>query len=151
MGNVEIQIKTRVCTFCRIEKLLIEFNKHNGRNSDNVQDWCKQCRRENISITKYGISTIEEILKQNNICLICKQKFIIGDFKKDPNIDHNHLTGKFRGILCKECNILLGMAKDNIQILIKAIEYLKNNQIQENKTGLSKKNTSILLQLCNKR
>jgi len=39
-------------------------------------------------------------------------------------IDHNHQTGKFRGILCLNCNSMLGMAKDDANVLLKAIEYV---------------------------
>ena len=39
-------------------------------------------------------------------------------------IDHNHETGAFRGILCLNCNSLLGMAKDSVKILQKAVDYL---------------------------
>jgi hypothetical protein len=42
-------------------------------------------------------------------------------------IDHNHETGKFRGILCLKCNSLLGMAGDSARVLAKAIGYLEKN------------------------
>lgn len=38
--------------------------------------------------------------------------------------DHNHETKKFRGTLCRTCNVGLGMFKDNKALLTKAIEYL---------------------------
>jgi hypothetical protein len=40
-------------------------------------------------------------------------------------IDHNHTTGKVRGLLCCDCNLLLGYAKDDEKLLAKSIEYLK--------------------------
>ena len=43
-------------------------------------------------------------------------------------IDHDHATGKVRGLLCHSCNKLLGNAKDNQQILLNAIQYLINNE-----------------------
>ncbi len=43
---------------------------------------------------------------------------------KYPHIDHCHNTGRIRGVLCKMCNTMLGMAKDNPEILTKAIVYL---------------------------
>lgn len=42
-----------------------------------------------------------------------------------PMVDHDHVTGTIRGLLCSKCNTLLGMAKDNIAILENAIKYLK--------------------------
>ncbi len=79
----------------------------------------------------YGI-TIEDydnlLESQNGVCAICKN---IESHKTNGKIidvlsvDHNHDTGKVRGILCHECNSLLGLARDNIEILEKAIKYLK--------------------------
>ena len=40
-------------------------------------------------------------------------------------IDHDHTTGKVRGVLCKHCNHVLGHSRDNIEVLEKAIEYLR--------------------------
>lgn len=39
--------------------------------------------------------------------------------------DHNHETGKFRGWICHRCNVILGLAKEEVIILEKLIEYLK--------------------------
>ena len=41
-------------------------------------------------------------------------------------VDHNHTTGKVRGLLCSNCNTLLGKAKDNVNILQAAIDYLND-------------------------
>jgi|TARA_S200002703_G_scaffold143930_1_gene137248 hypothetical protein len=42
------------------------------------------------------------------------------------NIDHCHTTGKVRHLLCNNCNSMLGKAKDNPEILLKAVKYLKH-------------------------
>jgi len=42
------------------------------------------------------------------------------------HVDHNHTTGKVRGILCQQCNQAIGLFKDNIFIIEKAAEYLEN-------------------------
>jgi hypothetical protein len=41
------------------------------------------------------------------------------------SVDHCHNTGKIRGILCTKCNTGLGSFKDNIELLMNAIKYLK--------------------------
>jgi hypothetical protein len=61
------------------------------------------------------------VLESNNSCSICNETFI-----KTPHVDHDHITGKIRGLLCHNCNAVLGNAKDNPQILINAAEYLNN-------------------------
>jgi hypothetical protein len=40
-------------------------------------------------------------------------------------VDHNHTTNKIRALLCSNCNLILGHAKDNKEILIKLSEYLE--------------------------
>jgi hypothetical protein len=58
--------------------------------------------------------------------MICKDQFILGKKnKKSPCIDHDHKSGKIRGILCDKCNRMLGFANDSYNILIQAAEYLK--------------------------
>jgi hypothetical protein len=42
-------------------------------------------------------------------------------------IDHNHKTKKFRGLLCRNCNTALGNFCDNIDVIEKAIMYLKKD------------------------
>ena len=44
------------------------------------------------------------------------------------NIDHDHATNKFRGLICGACNWMLGSAKDNEQTLLNAVEYLRRHK-----------------------
>lgn len=60
---------------------------------------------------------------QNGKCRIC----CLPEGKKALVVDHNHETGKVRGLLCAACNVMLGMAKDSPTILLKGIQYLKGN------------------------
>lgn len=80
---------------------------------------CEKCRIKHLAI-KFGLS-VEDclLLFKNNMCMICKTDWPLV-------IDHDHKTGKVRGVLCKQCNIALGGAKDNIDILSSLIEYLKS-------------------------
>jgi hypothetical protein len=78
-------------------------------------------RRQNL----YGITTDEYnnmALLQNGRCLICGQEPSDG---KALRVDHNHSTGKIRGLLCFNCNIGLGMFNDNPDLLAVAAEYLR--------------------------
>lgn len=72
----------------------------------------------------YGI-TIETynhmLTGQNGVCAICGGVNANG---RKLSVDHNHQTDAVRGLLCMQCNMLLGNAKDNVSILLKSIEYL---------------------------
>lgn len=73
---------------------------------------------------RYGITTKEYwdlVAKQNGVCAICNKS----DGKK-LHIDHNHTSNKVRGLLCGSCNRGLGMFKDNIYTMEKAIKYLNH-------------------------
>jgi hypothetical protein len=75
---------------------------------------------------RYGLSEEEYLamfVSQSNKCAICEINF---DTKK-AYVDHCHVTNKFRGLLCSQCNIALGAAKDNPTIILRAIAYLKAN------------------------
>ena len=61
--------------------------------------------------------------KQNGKCAICNFEFSLGR-NNQANIDHNHKTGKIRGLLCKDCNITLGNIKEDINILNTMISYI---------------------------
>jgi len=75
--------------------------------------------------TKYGITKDQKdemARHQRGLCAICSKK---------PNklfIDHNHLTGKVRGLLCRECNLAFGLFKENKTALYSAVSYLERYQ-----------------------
>ena len=66
-------------------------------------------------------------LIQGGVCAICKRKEIRNNKVQRLEKDHDHKTGKFRGLLCKKCNMVLGFVNDDIGILKRMIKYLENN------------------------
>ena len=77
---------------------------------------------------KYGLSMEEyEIIaeNQNYRCAICNKHK--NNNKKGYNlaIDHSHITGEVRGLLCSKCNLALGGFEDNEELLLNALLYLK--------------------------
>lgn len=100
-------------------------------NDSNTTYWrkkriCKACAKANADwqrLKKYGLDkdSYEVLLqKQKNKCAICTKEFI-----STPHVDHNHKTGKVRGLLCYPCNSGLGQFEDDIDRLKRAIKYLK--------------------------
>lgn len=57
-------------------------------------------------------------------CLICSRPWKEDDPIQHWHVDHNHSTGKVRGILCTHCNLGLGHFRDNPDYLRQAAEYL---------------------------
>jgi hypothetical protein len=66
---------------------------------------------------------------QNNNCKICgeSESGMFQGKQKRLSVDHDHKTGKIRGLLCCSCNVGLGVFKDSPELLRKAIKYLDDN------------------------
>lgn len=130
------------CPVCKSDKELDQFWKG--------QYCCIECQKIKQKIVwesrtpkkrleqhlkyKYGVSHQEFMdawQKQSGCCAICSEVLpdlmVYENRKRGYAIDHNHETGEFRGILCLNCNSLLGMARESKRVLQKAINYLDNN------------------------
>lgn len=144
----------KICTKCRIEKDESEFYKcrinKDGlnywcklcckqREHDRYVDDIAGCRTKKLENyqnnkieiekkrkkyrlqIKYGLSYDHYTLllqKQERKCAIC------GRSDLTLNVDHRHNDGHIRGLLCRDCNMLLGHAYDNSTILRRAAVYL---------------------------
>lgn len=67
------------------------------------------------------------IERQNGLCAICDENIEQNEGRRFA-VDHNHVTGEVRGLLCSKCNQGLGKADDSIQILDAAIRYLDHEK-----------------------
>ena len=111
------------------EKARIRYQNRTQEQRDKNNETKRKYRKEHP--TKYKNSRLKTVygitLKQFNQlkreqggrCKICKNK------PKKFVVDHNHKTGKVRGLLCPRCNNLLGMSQDDPRLLQVAIQYLK--------------------------
>lgn len=73
------------------------------------------------------------LIKQKNVCAICKkpESIISGKVNRVPKrlaIDHDHKTGKIRGLLCHRCNVSIGSMQESTELLQAAIDYLKKHR-----------------------
>lgn len=104
---------------------------HRGERNSYHKAWAKAHLEESRIRTrmyKYGISHSEFcalLNKQGGVCAICRR---IGWNGRGPHIDHNHATGKIRGIICSSCNTGLGYIKDNPNIARAMADYLEENK-----------------------
>jgi len=132
--------KNKKCLKCGKTKSQDRFY-FNKSVPDGLNSWCMQCdksydkqhQRGNDLRRKYGITVAqyELILKsQNGVCVICKQPETIKYRNKIRRlaVDHNHTTGKIRGLLCFYCNTLLAHVENNPEILKEIPRYLERNK-----------------------
>ena len=99
-------------------KLKTELYRKKFNNSPEGKKYFKEYQIKRY----YGLSPEEynEIVKhQDGKCAICNLTLKL-------SVDHNHTTGKVRGLLCSSCNTVLGHARDSIVILQRAILYLES-------------------------
>jgi hypothetical protein len=85
---------------------------------------CEDCARDNSRRKLYGIGTedyAQMLAEQWNACAICRAPYTT---EKRLVIDHDHETGKVRGLLCSACNKGLGNFRDSREHLQAAISYL---------------------------
>ena len=131
------------CSKCKLEKPFIDFNKNKSRK-DGYQSSCKKCHSKMMSGYKskglkkksdrkvdlkrrYGISEIQyqSMLKQQDgKCALCRSEDIGRKGAVHFCVDHNHNTGDVRGLLCHNCNVVLGKIKDSKEWLHRALQYL---------------------------
>ncbi len=96
----------------------------------------KRSGKKSRLMKSYGLTLEQEeaiYVAQNGKCPICDVALVreTGVQVKSVNkshVDHDHKSGNVRGLLCATCNLLLGYAKDSIEVLQAAIEYLRNNK-----------------------
>ena len=109
-------------TYCR--KCIADYNTeynpvYREKNKDLVAFWKKNSRR----FCEYGLTfdQYEKMLKdQNGICAM------LGCHRPAACVDHDHMTGVVRKLLCKSCNAALGIFGDDPEKLRKAAEYIEN-------------------------
>lgn len=81
---------------------------------------------------KYNLNwdEFEELAKKSDYkCAICSKplSLVAHETIETAYVDHDHYTGKVRGILCRVCNVGLGHLGDSVQHLQNAINYLKEH------------------------
>ena len=77
---------------------------------------------------KYGITLAEYMAMldaQAGVCAICGSALRGNSWHKRLCVDHDHATGKVRGLLCSACNTAIGRMDHNVDYLRAAIDYLE--------------------------
>jgi hypothetical protein len=134
----------RKCKKCNEEKPLSSFVKNPQCREGRTHE-CYSCRsdymngiykeqsyntkRKHMLKRSYGISLEdynEMFLKQEGCCAICNKHQ--SEIEDTLNVDHDHVTGKVRGLLCRKCNTGIGLLQDDFYILLSAAHYIQENK-----------------------
>tara|TARA_R110000868_G_scaffold77432_3_gene221696 strand:+ start:43 stop:510 length:468 start_codon:yes stop_codon:yes gene_type:complete len=129
------------CLGCEQEKLASDFEK----NGKYLSARCRPCKliqtkawreknrhryssrlRYNL-LNRYGISSEkygEMLAAQDGKCAVCRGDVSWG--RRNFSVDHDHDTGKVRGLLCSYCNTAIGHLKDSLPNLQRAMDYLRS-------------------------
>ena len=113
------------CTKCKTDKpATAEYFPLHNKKLNGLDSWCRACRSEyrnancrgayRNAITDEALADLKATVMQ---CVICgnEEKLVV---------DHDHQTGKVRGLLCNHCNRGLGHFRDDPMLLEFAAQYL---------------------------
>lgn len=126
----------KLCKKCREEKPLADFSaNHHHSSKDGLQNRCRACQSKfgikywrKAALRVYGLteeSYASMLAGQNGTCAICHGTHTGNRRHKNLSVDHCHVTGVVRGILCDDCNVGLARFKDNPKLLVIAAKYLQ--------------------------
>ena len=142
MDRIQPRTEKR-CNMCKVVKPLEDFHRASG-SPDGRQYKCKPCvrlykikweadnadrvreQRRRGDIRRYGIEPEDYdrmLLEQNGVCAICLDHEPVQ--RHSLHVDHCHETGRVRGLLCGRCNRALGMFKDDVEVMARAINYIQ--------------------------
>lgn len=125
------------CALCSEVKPISEFNRNNSKKRGYAYA-CKSCyslyggnhatRLRKYRITNQQYQQMRE--SQQDCCLICEKhesevrakKRVFGLY-----VDHDHVSGKVRGLLCSNCNLLVGWMEKQHLVLDNAISYVQKH------------------------
>jgi hypothetical protein len=122
--NVAPDGLTPRCKECLKEPKAIRHKEYRQNKNEHV---CSLNKNSRLKRT-YGL-TLEEyrdrLKQQSYLCEICglPESRTFKGKPQDLSIDHCHITGKIRGLICNNCNVGLGRFKDSLETLRKAVKY----------------------------
>lgn len=130
----------KICSVCEESKPEEDYSRQTSYTSGR-RSMCKVCQRLANNVwrqknprassdyyrqKRMGVSPSqydEIVARQGNICAICDKEF--GKGRMGKHLDHDHVSGKVRELLCGSCNVGLGAFEDNPNSLRMAALYLE--------------------------
>jgi hypothetical protein len=111
-GNVVAQ-QARYRASHKVQLRLLNKNWY-AANQDHVKNY-RLLKLYGLTLADYNCLKA----KQNNACAICNQVPTL------LYVDHDHKTGKVRGLLCNLCNVAIGQLGESEARLLSAVDYLR--------------------------
>mgnify|MGYP003626547506 CR=1 FL=1 len=102
------------------DKIIEQSKKYYSQNKEMRRGY-RLKELYNITIDQYN----KMFTDQKGCCKICERHQ--SKLSKRLGVDHNHTTGKVRGLLCDSCNTNIGKYNEDTKILNKMIEYIKEH------------------------
>lgn len=145
--------KTKVCTLCKADKPLTEYFSRGGKMAHLYKSRCKSCMQElrqqwavdnqehlNEWRRKNWVTAGRRLKRRGATQKLYDQLYEIQQGRcalcREPEekfawlcIDHDHDTGRIRGLLCPNCNRGIGLLRDNADLLRKAAEYIDTAKV----------------------
>ena len=102
-GNSLVKSTTKTCVYCNVEKSIAEFPKHIG-HKDNLDTRCRQCIKEHSKLRRDLKKQCK--VPEPKVCECCGSP---PKKTKKLHFDHDHPRKIFRGWLCNDCNVGIGL------------------------------------------
>jgi hypothetical protein len=133
------------CPACQQELPRTSFGK-NRSNADGLTGYCRPCHAAKAKETyirlygstreyhlrrRYGITSADYdamVEAQGGLCALCRER-------APEHVDHDHVTGAVRGVLCSCCNQGLGNFRDSVASLRAAVDYLERTTWQRQRVS----------------
>lgn len=143
-------LETLYCTMCGLSKSITKFAnslRHLNKTTGNCSTcWTKKTKEYYLAnpdlyenkklcsrLKQYGMTVYEYNLlklKQNNKCASCgnPEKSVQCGKIQRLSVDHCHVTGNIRGLLCSNCNTALGLLQESEENILNLLNYLRSTR-----------------------
>lgn len=116
-----------------------DLNTKEGRSAYKKDYWDQNPNyRRNLGLKRHYDIDMEEyqrmFVAQGGVCAICKkaERATQNGKVRWLSVDHRHSDGRVRGLLCSNCNTLIGWANEDVQRIEMAIQYLEKHKRPSN-------------------
>ena len=105
------------CSACGVVKPVSEYNKH----ATGIHPKCRECYNFTGRLARYGLQPDELLELLSRPCDSCGMDVALNR----KHVDHHHASGAVRGVLCHNCNLVLGLAHEDPGTLRAVADYIE--------------------------